>query len=154
MLQEAGIIRNACFLTNVIRIKPPGNDPESLIAMKKKDISGQHIMFRDKFVLPCVRDGIELLKREIEMCRPNVILALGNIATWALTGKWGITSWRGSVLQCDLPLETGYAPKVVPAYSPSSILRQWSWRQIAVQDLRRGKKESERRCILPRITRL
>ena len=28
MLQEAGIIRNACFLTNVIRIKPPGNDPE------------------------------------------------------------------------------------------------------------------------------
>ena len=142
MLQEVGIHRNSCFITNVIRIKPPGGDPETLIAMKKKDISGQHVMFREKFVLPCVRDGIELLKREIEMCRPNVILALGNIAMWALTGEWGVTSWRGSILQCDLPLGLDYAPKVVPTYSPSSILRQWSWRQIAVQDLRRMKKEA------------
>lgn len=143
MLGEAGISRSASFLTNVVRIRPPGNSIEAFIATKKKDITGQHIIFRDKFVLPCVRDGIELLKREIEMCRPNLIIALGNTALWALTGKWGVTSWRGSVMQTDLPLALDYAPKVVPVYPPAAILRQWSWRQIAVQDLRRAAKEAK-----------
>ena len=143
MLGEAGISRSASFLTNVVRIRPPGNSIEAFIAAKKKDITGQHVIFRDKFVLPCVRDGIELLKREIEMCRPNLIIALGNTALWALTGKWGVTSWRGSVMQTDLPLALDYAPKVVPVYPPAAILRQWSWRQIAVQDLRRAAKEAK-----------
>jgi len=103
MLQE-GIMRSECFITNVVRIRPPGNDINAFIAQRKSDISAQHIMMRDKFVLPAVRDGFELLKREIEMCQPNVIIAFGNVALWALTGQWGITSWRGSVMECDLEL--------------------------------------------------
>lgn len=142
MLQEAGIMRSACFITNVVRIRPPGNDINAFIAQRKSDIGPQHLMLRDKFVLPVVRDGFELLKREIEMCKPNVIIAFGNVSLWALTGKWGITSWRGSVMECDLPLALDYRPKVIPAYHPAAILRQWSWRQIAVHDLRRAKKES------------
>lgn len=142
MLQEAGIMRSACFITNVVRIRPPGNDIGAFIAQRKSDITGQHLMLRDKFVLPVVRDGFELLKREIEMCKPNVIIAFGNVSLWALTGQWGITSWRGSVMECDLPLALDYKPKVVPVYPPAAILRQWSWRQIAVHDLRRAKKES------------
>ena len=94
MLQEAGIMRSECFITNVVRVRPPGNDINAFIAQRKSDISAQHIMLRDKFVLPAVRDGFELLKREIEMCQPNVIIAFGNVALWALTGQWGITSWR------------------------------------------------------------
>lgn len=148
MLQEAGIMRSACFITNVVRIRPPGNDIGVFIAQRKADITGQHIMLRDKFVLPAVRDGFELLKREIEMVRPNVIIAFGNVSLWALTGEWGITSWRGSVMECDLPLALDYKPKVVPAYHPATVLRQWSWRQIAVHDLRRAKKEAERREII------
>ena len=145
MLQEAGIFRSACFITNVVRSRPPGNSIDSFIAAKKGDVTAQHIYLRDKAVLPVVRDGIDLLKREIEMCRPNVIIALGNTALWALTGNWGITSWRGSVLPCDLELGLDYQPKVVPAYPPSSIMRQWSWRQIAAHDFRRAAKESQTR---------
>lgn len=142
MLQEAGIFRSNCFLTNVIRIRPPGNNIENFIAMKKSSITGQHIMLRDKFVLPVVANGVELLKREIELCKPNVIIALGNVSLWALTGEWGITSWRGSTMECDLPLALDYKPKVIPTYHPASVLRQWSWRQIAIQDLRRAQKAS------------
>lgn len=148
MLQEAGIMRSACFITNVVRIRPPGNDIGAFIAERKSDISAQHIMLRDKFVLPAVRDGFELLKREIEMCQPNVIIAFGNVALWALTGQWGITSWRGSVMECDLQLSLDYAPKVVPAYHPAMILRQWSWRQIAVHDIRRAAAQSKFREII------
>ena len=138
MLQEAGLMRSTCFLTNVIREKPPSNSVEDFIASKKKSITPNHIMFRDKFVLPVVRDGIEILKREIELCQPNVIIALGNISLWALTGQWGITAWRGSQMQTDLQLELGYQPKVIPIVSPASILRQWTQRPVAVQDMRRA----------------
>lgn len=145
MLSDAGIMRSTCFLTNAIRVRPPGNSIESFIATKKKDITGNHLMLRDKFVLPAVRDGLEILKREIEMCQPNVIIAAGNVALWGLTGKWGITSWRGSELECDLQLNLDYKPKVIPILPPSMVLRQWTQRQIVVQDLRRVKKESETR---------
>lgn len=143
MLQEAGIMRSTCFVTNVARVRPPENDINHFIAKTKSAVTNQHIAMRDKMVLPCMRDGVELLKREIEMCRPNVILAFGNVPMWVLTGSWGITSWRGSTIACDLPLALDYTPKVIPVYHPSSIMRNWSWRQIAIHDIKRGLVESK-----------
>lgn len=147
MLSEAGIMRNMCFITNVVRVRPPGNDIGAFIAQRKKDITGSHVQVGGKFVMPCVRDGIQLLKREIEMCRPNVIIAVGNVALWALTGQEGIVSWRGSVMECTLDTALDYHPKVIPTYHPSAILRQWNWRPIAVHDLRRVKRQSTSRDI-------
>lgn len=149
MLAEAGIIRSACFITNVIRVKPPGGDIGTFIAERKVDVTSQHGSCRDKMVMPAVWEGISLLEREIEMVRPNVIIALGNVAMWALTGKWGVTTWRGSLLQTDLKLALDYKPKVIPAYSPTTVMRQWSWRQILVHDLRRAKAQSESNIITP-----
>jgi DNA polymerase I-like protein with 3'-5' exonuclease and polymerase domains/uracil-DNA glycosylase len=142
MLRDAGIMRNTCFVTNVIRTRPPGNDIGNFIAEKKSDITPAHISVQGKMVLPVVRDGLTLLTREIEQCRPNVIIAFGNVSLWALTGKWGITSWRGSVLECNLGLALDYKPKVIPVYHPSVILRNWAWRPIAVHDLKRAKTQS------------
>ena len=142
MLQEAGIMQSQCFVTNVIRIPAPGNDPTAFIAMRQADVTKQHGLIRDKYCLPPVWEGIARLRQEIDMVRPNVIIALGNIALWALTGNWGITSWRGSILQTDLELTLDYKPKVIPAYHPSVIFRQWKWRPIAVHDLSRAKLHS------------
>lgn len=145
MLQDAKIMRSECFLTNVSRIRPPGNDIGMFVALKKKDITGQHLKIRDLYCLPPIRDGLEMLKREIEMCRPNVIVALGNLSLWGLTGNWGITKWRGSVLTTDdnLGLALDYKPKVIPTYHPAAVLRQWEWRQIVVNDLRRVRAQSQ-----------
>lgn len=150
MLAEAGVTRSTCFLTNVIRIRPPANDVGAFIAMRKSDVTPQHGIVRDKQCLPPVWEGLELLKREIEMVRPNIIIALGNVALWALTGKWGITSWRGSVLATDLDLALPYKPKVLATYSPAMVMRQWSWRPVLVHDLRRAKKhEGSQELIRP-----
>lgn len=149
-LKEAGISRNACFITNVVRVRAPGNDVSAFVAEKKKEITEKHINLRNKFVLPAVRDGLEILKREIELVQPNVIIALGNLPLWALTGEWGITSWRGSEMLCDLPLNLPYQPKVIPVYNPAVVLRQWSWRQIAVMDLKRAAREAKYREVIRR----
>ncbi len=142
MLHEAGIMRAQCFLTNVSRVRPPANDIGMFMAMRKADITGNHVKIRDRYVLPVIADGIEQLKREIEMCRPNVIIAFGNLALWALTGNWGIMSWRGSELQTDLPLALDYQPKVIPTYHPAAVLRVWPWRPIVVHDLKRAQRHA------------
>jgi DNA polymerase len=138
MLGEAGINRNECFITNLIRIRPPNNDLGAFIAFKKKDVTPAHVPLRDKMVLRCVREGYELLLKEVELANPTLVIALGNAALWALTGRWGITEWRGSVLVSDA------APgrKVLCTYHPAAVLRQWSWRPTLVHDLRRAAREA------------
>lgn len=148
MLQEAGLASSQCFMTTAVRVRPAGGDIDTFIASSKAAVTSNHLMVRDKMVLPVVAEGLELLKREIELCRPNVIIALGNTAMWALTGKWGVTSWRGSMMATDLPLGLDYQPKVIPAYNPRIVMAQWSWRPILVADLRRAKRMSETRELI------
>lgn len=146
MLDDAGIMRSACFLTNVIRVRPPNNDLGAFIAFKKKDVTKAYVPLRDKMVLPIVREGYELLKAEIEAIKPNLIIAVGNAAMWALTGRWGITNWRGSELWTDqIRFEDGTAPTVLPTYHPAAILRQWELRKVALADLRKAKRLSVNR---------
>ena len=143
MLHEAGIIRSECFITNVARSRPFANDITQWVCATKKDVVAKQLdpqwgWLMDRFVHRNISQGVDLLRKELELVKPNVIIALGNLAMWALTGKWGVTDWRGSVLPCIL-LE---GRKVVPAYHPSAIMRQWSWRAVCVQDFRRAQKES------------
>lgn len=133
MLHEAGIGRHECFVTNVIRKRPAGNDVELFVPSKKKDITPSMVPFRGRMVDPCVVEGFSLLEKEIALCQPEVIIAAGNIALWALTGKTGIKKWRGS------RLGGGENPVIIPVYHPALILRQYEFRPITVQDLRRAK---------------
>lgn len=143
MLHEAGIIRSECFITNVCRFRPPNNDIEQFIPVRKGDITPECVYLHDRYVKPVVYQGYEELLREIALVQPHVIVACGNVSLWALTGKWGITSWRGSLLESFPIPGLARRVKVIPTYHPAAILRQWDWRAIAVNDLRRVKRESE-----------
>jgi DNA polymerase len=137
MLGEAGISRSECFITNVVRERPLGNDINHFIAKAKKDVTAKHHLLRGRYVLEPVRTGVELLRKEIEMVKPQVIVALGNTSLWALTGISGITKWRGSMLYSS---DLGPPTKVIPTYHPDAVLREWSWRATTVQDLRRAAR--------------
>lgn len=130
MLHDAGIIRSECFITNVSKYRPPNNDIGLFFLDSKLTLPG-----------PEIQQGIEELKNEILRVKPNLIIALGDTALWALTGRRGITSWRGSVLPCSLFSNVDGFGKVLSTYHPAAILRMWEWRWVAVQDLRRAKKE-------------
>lgn len=149
MLQEAGILRSECFTTNVVNARPPRNEIGAWVALKKKDITAAHVPLRDKFVLPIVAEGFARLQTEIAAVQPNVIVAFGNLALWALTGNWAITKWRGSVLQLDLKGMPAGAltdrPKVIPVVHPAAVLREWGWRAICINDLRRAKRHMQSR---------
>ena len=133
MLHEVGIMRSECFVSNLVNRRPPGNDLGQWIAMKKKDTTKAHVQLNTKMVLPLVVEGYNQLLREIKEVNPNLIVAFGNWAMWALTGKLGIKNWRGSLLRMG---ESG--PKVIPTFHPAFILRQWDVRAATISDLRRA----------------
>lgn len=135
MLHEAGIMRSETYATNLINKRPPWNDLSKWVALKKKDITSLHVILKDKYVLPLVEEGYKSLLKEINIVKPNVIVALGNYAMWALTGRWGVMKWRGSQLITD------HGIKLIPTIHPAAVLREFSLRPIVINDLKRAGKE-------------
>lgn len=147
MLHEAGISRSECFITNVCNQRPPANDMEQWLSFNKqmpkpskKMRNTNWVRFKDVWVHPAVEDGYKQLAKHIELVKPTLILALGNTSLWALTGKKGIKKWRGSELWGGLG---GHECKVIPAYHPAAVLRQWATRPITVHDFRRAAREAK-----------
>lgn len=147
MLGEVGISRSECFVTNVSKIRPENNDISKFFAGAKKNVTSAHRMVRYKMVTEELATGIEQLRSEINLVQPNIIVPLGNVSLWALTGickhptdlaaPTGISDWRGSMLVEDL---SGRSTQCIPTYHPAAVLRQWSWRAAAVHDLRRAAR--------------
>lgn len=141
MMGEAGMKRNDCYLTNVVRGRPPGGEISSWIAANKTEeaalLGRGGIRYNGKVISPELYTGIQLLRSEMESVRPKLIIALGNVALWALTGEQGIGSWRGSELIASLSGE--WRPPCLPTYNPAGVLRQWTLRRVVVQDFRRAR---------------
>jgi DNA polymerase len=146
MLHEAGIMRSDCYVSNVVNAQPAGNDIRAWIPLTKREITLDCVRFRDRMVKPIIVEGYHSLLKEINLVNPTLIIALGNTPLFALTGRSGITKWRGSQLTqnaADL-IDQVKSPgtKVIPTFHPAAILRQWDWRAIALNDLRRAKREA------------
>jgi DNA polymerase len=134
MLGEAGISRSECFVTNVCKIRPPNNDITKFFAPSKKLATRDHVLTFGKFASAPILRGLEALRKELTLVKPNIVIALGNTSLWALTERWGITKWRGSMLHGF----GGY--QTIPTIHPAAVLREWAWRSIVVTDLRRAAK--------------
>lgn len=145
MLHEAGIMRSECYLTNVVNARPPNGQIAKWLPKKKMDVVYQYHQFvRGKWVAPEIVKGMEQLYREIIEVKPNVIIAAGNLALWALTSAEGAMKWRGSLLTAD-QLPRNDRPKVIPIITPSLIFAQWENRAITVLDLKRVAKHRNSR---------
>lgn len=136
MLHDAGIMRSECYLTNLVNARPPYNDLTKWMPTKKADVTGAHVKVRDRMVLPIIKQGYEALWAEINQVKPDLVIALGNSALWALTGRWGVLKWRGSQLYSDVDPTL----KVIPTIHPAAVLREYAFRPIAVTDLRRAAR--------------
>lgn len=135
MCHEAGILRSDCYVTNVVKYRPKGNDISHFLSEKECGSWKRHSV-SGLWLSPEAQEGVAELESEIARLQPNVIVALGNIPLTILTAKRGIGNYRGSVMAAS------GSSKVVPTYHPAAILRNYPWRWDAVQDLRRAKSES------------
>lgn len=96
LLEEVGLRRDACYIANVVKCRPPDNrDP------KADEIAACR----------------PYLEKQIELIGPRVVVTLGNFATKLLLDTTqGITKLRGR----SYPFRTG---QLVPTFHPAAVLR-------------------------------
>lgn len=149
LLKDSHISRGDCWLTNVSKyMVPPAIG-------KKKTPFWQ----RAKEANINLDEQLNELRTEINQIQPNIILALGGTALWALTGIraksnkkdadsgeatrfGGISAYRGSILPA-------MGRKLIATYHPAHLIHQgkgeiqgyWQ-RQVMVFDFKRAKEQS------------
>ena len=128
ILREAGISRYECLIANVARERPPDNRIKFYFEDAKCTIPK-----------PKMLEWIQELKADIEMYKPNVVVALGGTALWALTGEKGIKRFRGTVMESTLVP----GQKVVATYHPQKVGYEYSMLFPCVMDLRKADQEKD-----------
>jgi len=128
ILREVGISRFECLIANVARERPPGNKIRLYFEDSKCTIPK-----------PKMTEWIQLLKEEITMYKPNIVVALGGTAMWALTGKQGIKTYRGTVMESSLVP----GQKVLCTYHPQKVGYDYSMLFPTVMDMRKALFESD-----------
>jgi uracil-DNA glycosylase len=140
-LRDAGTTRGECYITNVVKYRPPLNNFKQL-----------HLI--DVDLESSIRD---LWANEIEKLRPKCILCVGNEALRAVTNYDGILNYRGSILTARDGLT-----KVVSTIHPAALFThktygdsdeesagglEYTYLKIIRHDIRRAVEESKSRLI-------
>lgn len=142
MLKTIGVSLDDCFVTNVFD-RQPANNNVALYGDPLRTGDGLGPLTLNPITYCALEHfhQVERLYREIVACNPNIILALGNTACWALGLGQGINALRGSVHTASVPGMLR-SVKVLPTYHPAAVLRQWDQRVIAIADLEKARVES------------
>lgn len=144
MLEQVGINRSECFLTNLFSERPP----EGVVARFCIEADDRPVGYDlpplarspgNLFLAPDRLWELDRLNEELNRASPNVIIAMGNVATWALLRVPEITKMRGTVYRACPP----FLPrKVLPTFHPAAVARQWGMRPIVCVDLAKALTES------------
>ncbi len=109
ILELAGIDRKEIFITNVVKCRPAGNRNP-----KTDEIAA------------CNR----YLREQIKIIDPKVIILLGNVALYLVTGVMGgITKGRGKKMEY-------FYRTVIPSFHPAYVVRNPESREIVVKDFK------------------
>src|SRR5258706_2071199 len=119
---------------NVFNLHPQGNAIESLCGDKSDSLPGYPKLsskspgyLRSEFASQLERLGDEIISLD-----PNLIVCLGNTPLWALAGRTGISKLRGTTCVSTHTV-SGY--KLLCAYHPAAVIRQWELRPTTIIDL-------------------
>lgn len=142
-LHAAGLTKNDCYITNVIKERPRKNELDQFFDEG-----------RGTFTLDGAR-WLDSLESELSGIASNVLVPVGSLAMAAITGGGKISKYRGYVTK-SLPR---YGErKVIPTYHPSATIRgQYILRYYISADMRKAKTESaypeivrpDRKIIIP-----
>lgn len=126
LLSGVGIDRYDCYITNVLKVRPPKNDIK--------------YYYDGKSPSQDLQQAREDVKEELREVQPNVVIALGQEALRTLLGddSLRISNWRGSIVDTEFG-------KVIPTYHPAYVLRMWKYKSIMQFDLHRAFNESHTR---------
>lgn len=127
------------YRTNVFNIHPPANRLEFFCGGKADGIASYPALLPSRYVRREFEPELDRLAEEILAVDPNLIIALGNTALWALGGRTGVSKLRGTT-SISTHCVSGY--KLLPTYHPAAVLREWSHRPTVIFDLMKAGREA------------
>lgn len=133
MLSEAKISVSRCYFTYAVKhpakfkLKGLPGFATSKTEAKEKFYTAVNGMYPSPFIL----QQQLALHSEIETLQPKLIITMGELALWMLTGESSPMTWRGS-------LSWHKGIPVVPTLNYNLLLKAYGLRYIVVQDLRRA----------------
>jgi uracil-DNA glycosylase family 4 len=144
LLSQTGIDKKDCAFTSVFPFRPIRGSVDSLMTSNRKEaVTSLPAFVRGKYLHQDHGIHIPKLFAFLEKEQPNLVVALGNAALWALTHNSGIKRWRGSPL-----LSSDQKWKVLPTWAPGSIARQWELRPIVFMDFHKIAREAESKLLV------
>lgn len=140
LLHSAGLQRRDCYLTYLIKeftdsiedficYKPPVGKQGK--GKKYPYQAAEDVWYNEEYLI-----WRTALYKELEQTEAKLIIPMGNAALFALTGKWGITRWRGSLLWNDR-----LGKKVIPTIHPAATFSQYIYQYYIIQDLTKAYEE-------------
>jgi len=104
LLKEAGIDRSKVYVTNVVKVRPTKEEGGRL--QNRPPRAGE------------VREGVEILREELDLIKPEALVLLGTTPAKALIKKsFTLKSERGRLLDSELGLPA------LATYHPAYLLR-------------------------------
>ena len=140
MLTAAGISLTDCEATNVFNLNV--SDLSRLYVPKAQGMKGYPAVASGKYIDATLAPHLNRLAEQVTRHNPNLVIALGPAALWAMTGLSGQKKYRGTPL-----LARDKTTKVLATWSPEQVMRQWPLRPIAIADLSKAARESTTRTI-------
>lgn len=136
LLNQRGVL-----LTNVFAFRPNNNNLAAICCDAGALPQGYSLPAvrnqSPRYIRPEFLDQLTRLRAELEAAKPNLCVALGGTASWALCSSFAIGSIRGAVTTSTLVPGL----KVLPTYHPAGVLYQWGIRGTCIADLVKARNE-------------
>ena len=145
----AGIQIEDCMLTHTIQLKPAQDNPQNFFhkrseykaLCKDSEWRSSYPITTYGYLKQEMEQDLQRLYNELNETNPNVIIAMGGVSLWALTGFDKVGIYRGAVIPSTQ--EKLKQVKVVPSYNPSAVVRNYGFRAHVYSDFKKAKRESE-----------
>lgn len=125
-MAAAGLDRHQWHILNTFIKRPPDNNLEdSTWTLNKTDFKREYGYapltppLKKRYLRPEHQWQIEELQERLRVLQPDLILAMGATALWALTAESAITQWRGTFF-------TSPYGRAIATLHPASVLYQYS----------------------------
>ncbi len=107
-LAAAGIERSDVFITSIVKCRPPNNRKP-----KRWEIDACH----------------PYIAAQMELVRPRVVCLMGNVASYAVIGKQGVTAIHGQLFE----------GRFLVTYHPAAVLRNMRLMDSLISDLKKAR---------------
>ena len=140
-LGKAGIPSHTCKWLTVLSTPADTRGLFTFLGTKEEGIPGlRHVIRtqRNYHLRAEFAPQLEAFREQVRTLRPNLILAVGDLALWALTDEPSLKLARGRITNCSFLPEQ----KVLPVLPPSQVIASGKMKPLLFADLNKARREA------------